>query len=78
MRGYLITRVYALILTLFLLTVVVFSLLLIIPGDVVQMIIDAEAEHVSPTFVAELRRFFGLDLPWYKPILALSRTSTTR
>src|SRR2546427_12648547 len=66
MRSYLITRVYALILTLFLLTIVVFSLLLMIPGDVVQMIIGAEAEHVSPEFVAELRHFFGLDLPWYK------------
>ena len=35
MHGDLITRVYALILTLFLLTVVVFALLLMIPGDVV-------------------------------------------
>jgi len=66
MRRYLITRIYTLILTLFLLTVVVFSLLLLIPGDVVQMIIGAEAERISPEFVAELRHFFGLDLPWYQ------------
>src|SRR6266511_5038628 len=43
MRSYLITRVYALILTLFLLTIIVFALLFMIPGDVVQMIIGAEA-----------------------------------
>jgi hypothetical protein len=42
------------------------------------MIIGAGAEHVSPAFVAELRRFFGLDLPCYKQIVALSRTSTVR
>jgi len=78
MHGYLITRVYALILTLFLPTVVVFSLLLMIPGDVVQMIVGTAAEHVCPALVAELCRFFGLDLLWYRQIVALSRTSTTR
>jgi peptide/nickel transport system permease protein len=65
MRRYLIARSSALLLTLCLLTVVVYALLLLIPGDVVQMIIGAEAEHISPEFVAERRRFFGLDLPWY-------------
>lgn len=77
MRSYLIARVYALILTLFLLTIVVFALLLMIPGDVVQMIIGAEAEHVSPNLSPSCATSLVSICPGTS-ILALGKTSTTR
>src|SRR5215813_8205816 len=46
------------------LTVLVFLMLRLIPGTVVEQMIGADAV-VSPAMVAELRRFFGLDRPWY-------------
>src|SRR5499426_2477599 len=51
-------------LTLLGLTVLVFFMLRLIPGTVVEQMIGADAV-VSPAMVAELRRFFGLDQPWY-------------
>jgi peptide/nickel transport system permease protein len=51
-------------LTLVGLTVLVFLMLRLIPGTVVEQMIGADA-IVSPAMVAELRRFFGLDQPWY-------------
>ena len=46
------------------LTVLVFLMLRLIPGTVVEQMIGADAV-VSQQMVAELRRFFGLDQPWY-------------
>src|SRR5881296_2452247 len=46
------------------LTLLVFVMLRLIPGTVVEQMIGADA-IVSPAMVAELRRFFGLDQPWY-------------
>jgi peptide/nickel transport system permease protein len=51
-------------LTLVGLTVLIFLMLRLIPGTVVEQMIGADA-IVSPAMVAELRRFFGLDQPWY-------------
>jgi peptide/nickel transport system permease protein len=51
-------------LTLLGLTVLVFLMLRLIPGTVVEQMIGADAV-VSPAMVAELRRFFGLDQPWW-------------
>ena len=51
-------------LTLFGLTVLIFLMLRLIPGTVVEQMIGADA-IVSPAMVAELKRFFGLDQPWY-------------
>jgi peptide/nickel transport system permease protein len=51
-------------LTLVGLTVLVFLMLRLIPGTVVEQMIGADAV-VSQAMVAELRRFFGLDRPWY-------------
>jgi peptide/nickel transport system permease protein len=51
-------------LTLVGLTVLVFLMLRLIPGTVVEQMIGADAV-VSPAMVAELRRFFGLDQPWW-------------
>jgi peptide/nickel transport system permease protein len=42
----------------------VFLMLRLIPGTVVEQMIGADA-IVSPAMVAELKRFFGLDQPWY-------------
>ena len=46
------------------LTVLIFMMLRLIPGTVVEQMIGADAV-VSPAMVAELKRFFGLDQPWY-------------
>src|SRR6202795_507696 len=51
-------------LTLVGLTVLIFLMLRLIPGTVVEQMIGADA-IVSPAMVAELKRFFGLDQPWY-------------
>jgi peptide/nickel transport system permease protein len=51
-------------LTLVGLTVLIFLMLRLIPGTVVEQMIGADA-IVSPAMVAELTRFFGLDQPWY-------------
>jgi peptide/nickel transport system permease protein len=64
MAHYLLRRLYAMGLTLLGLTVLVFLMLRLIPGTVVEQMIGADA-IVSPAMVAELTRFFGLDQPWY-------------
>ena len=51
-------------LTLVGLTFLIFLMLRLIPGTVVEQMIGADAV-VSPAMVAELKRFFGLDQPWY-------------
>src|SRR6266446_4499160 len=51
-------------LTLVGLTFLIFLMLRLIPGTVVVQMIGADAV-VSPAMVAELKRFFGLDQPWY-------------
>jgi len=51
-------------LTLLGLTVLVFLMLRLVPGTVVEQMIGADAV-VSPAMVAELKRFFGLDQPWW-------------
>jgi peptide/nickel transport system permease protein len=61
---YLVMRLYSMAVTLAGLTVLVFLMLRLIPGTVVEQMIGADAV-VSPAMVAELKRFFGLDQPWY-------------
>ncbi|OLB03953.1 MAG: glutathione ABC transporter permease GsiC [Candidatus Rokuibacteriota bacterium] len=51
-------------LTLLGLTVLIFLMLRLIPGTVVEQMIGADAV-VSPEMVAQLRHFFGLDQPWW-------------
>jgi peptide/nickel transport system permease protein len=51
-------------LTLLGLSVLVFLMLRLIPGTVVEQMIGADA-IASPAMVAELKRFFGLDQPWW-------------
>jgi len=61
---YLAVRLYSMGLTLLGLTVLIFLMLRLIPGTVVEQMIGADAV-ASPAMVAELKRFFGLDQPWY-------------
>ncbi len=64
MSRYLAVRLYSMGLTLVGLTVLVFLMLRLVPGTVVEQMIGADAV-VSQAMVDELRRFFGLDQPWY-------------
>jgi peptide/nickel transport system permease protein len=64
MARYLVVRLYAMALTLVGLTVLVFLMLRLIPGTVVEQMIGADA-IASPAMVEQLTRFFGLDQPWY-------------
>jgi peptide/nickel transport system permease protein len=52
-------------LTLVGLSVLVFLMLRLVPGTVVEQMIGADA-IVSPAMVEELKRFFGLDQPWWR------------
>jgi peptide/nickel transport system permease protein len=61
---YVVVRLYSMVLTLVGLTVLIFLMLRLIPGTVVEQMIGADA-IVSPAMVAELKRFFGLDQPWW-------------
>jgi len=61
---YVVVRLYSMGLTLLGLTVLVFLMLRLIPGTVVEQMIGADAV-VSAAMVEQLRAFFGLDQPWY-------------
>ena len=58
MTRYLLVRLYSMALTLFGLSLLVFLMLRLVPGTVVEQMIGADA-IVSPAMVAELKRFFG-------------------
>jgi peptide/nickel transport system permease protein len=47
------------------LSLLVFLMLRLVPGTVVEQLIGADAV-VKPEMVAELKRFFGLDQPWWR------------
>jgi len=47
------------------LSLLVFLMLRLVPGTVVEQLIGADA-IASPAMVAELKRFFGLDQPWWQ------------
>jgi peptide/nickel transport system permease protein len=64
MGRYLVVRLYSMGLTLLGLTVLVFLMLRLIPGTVVEQMIGADAV-VSAAMVEQLKAFFGLDQPWY-------------
>ena len=64
MTRYVVVRLYSMGLTLVGLSVLVFLMLRLVPGTVVEQMIGADA-IVSPAMVAELKRFFGLDQPWW-------------
>src|SRR2546422_8666959 len=65
MTRYLLVRLYSMALTLLGLSLLVFLMLRLVPGTVVEQMIGADA-IVSPAMVTELKRFFGLDQPWWR------------
>ena len=64
MTRYIAVRLYSMALTLLGLSVLVFLMLRLVPGTVVEQMIGADA-IANPVMVAELKRFFGLDQPWW-------------
>ena len=72
MGRYLAVRLYSMGVTLIGLTVLVFLMLRLVPGTVVEQMIGADAV-VSKEMVEQLKRFFGLDQPWYTQYLAWMR-----
>jgi len=64
MARYIAVRLYSMALTLVGLSVLVFLMLRLVPGTVVEQMIGADA-IANPVMVAELKRFFGLDQPWW-------------
>jgi peptide/nickel transport system permease protein len=50
--------------TLFVVTIIVFFTVRLIPGDVVELMV-AEVEYITPTTVEEMRAELGLDVPLY-------------
>ena len=65
MGRYVAVRLYSMAITLIGLSVLVFLMLRLVPGTVVEQMIGADAV-ASPAMVAELKRFFGLDQPWWR------------
>ena len=65
MGRYVVVRLYSMAVTLVGLSVLVFFMLRLVPGTVVEQMIGADA-IASPAMVAELKRFFGLDQPWWQ------------
>ena len=76
MTRYLAVRLYSMALTLLGLTLLIFLMLRLIPGTVVEQMIGADAV-ASPAMVAELKRFFGLDQPWYMQLWIFVREILT-
>ena len=62
MRAYLLTRLSAMALTLLGVSVLVFAMIRLIPGTVVEQLLG-QAAIASPEVLASFRRFFGLDRP---------------
>jgi peptide/nickel transport system permease protein len=63
-RAYLLQRLAAMGLTLFGVSLLVFGMVRLIPGTVVEQLLG-QAAMSSPEVVASFRRFFGLDQPLY-------------
>jgi peptide/nickel transport system permease protein len=62
---YVAVRLYSMAVTLVGLSLLVFLMLRLVPGTVVEQMIGADAV-ATPAMVAELKRFFGLDQPWWR------------
>jgi peptide/nickel transport system permease protein len=63
-RAYLLQRLAAMGLTLFGVSLLVFAMVRLIPGTVVEQLLG-QAAIASPEVVASFRRFFGIDQPWH-------------
>ena len=65
MRAYLIRRLLALIPTLFFASVIVFSTVRMIPGDIIDLMISQNDISAGKTDREQLERTLGLDQPMY-------------
>jgi len=67
MRNYIIRRVALMIPTLFLVTVVVFLMVRLIPGNVVELMVTEQAQTVGgrQIDVEDIRKMLGFNLPWH-------------
>jgi peptide/nickel transport system permease protein len=61
--GYLLRRILAVVLVLFIVTFAVFAVTMILPGNAAVMILG---EYGSPDQVAAMERLLGLDRPWHE------------
>ncbi|MDR7481326.1 MAG: ABC transporter permease [Armatimonadota bacterium] len=64
MRAYIVRRLLAMLATLLGVSVIVFGLMRLIPGTVVEQLLGQSA-LVGEETIRSLRQFFGLDRPWY-------------
>jgi peptide/nickel transport system permease protein len=64
MRAYVVRRLLAMLATLLGVSVIVFGLMRLIPGTVVEQLLGQSA-LVGEETIRSLRQFFGLDRPWY-------------
>ncbi|MCL6552855.1 MAG: ABC transporter permease [Firmicutes bacterium] len=64
MRAYFVRRLLAMLATLLGVSVIVFGLMRLIPGTVVEQLLGQSA-LVGEETIRSLRQFFGLDRPWY-------------
>ena len=60
MAAYLLKRIFILVLTLLLVSIVIFAVLMVIPGDPAQIILGI---HATPETLQTLRTQLGLDQP---------------
>lgn len=73
MYRYALRRIGYMLLALLGATAAVFFLLRMVPGDVVAQMVDLQSQS-DPGQAEELRRFFGLDQPWYWQFLTWLRS----
>src|SRR5947209_20585756 len=66
MRVYLLQRLAAMILTLLGVSLLIFAMIRLVPGTVVEQLLG-QAAIASPEVLAAFRRFFGLDRPAHVP-----------
>ena len=64
MTRYLARRILAVLLVMFGVSVAVFLMIRLVPGDVVTVVLGTEGT-ASPERTAEIRRLFGIDRPFY-------------
>jgi peptide/nickel transport system permease protein len=64
MFQYLVRRLFYLVLTALGLTLIMFLLMQLVPGSVIDQMVDLQGQ-INSQRIEELREFFGLDQPWY-------------
>lgn len=63
MYAYIVRRLFAMVLTLFGISVVVFMIVRLLPGDAISVLLGTEVTGLTDGQMAELRAYYGLDRP---------------